>query len=865
MAQREREGVRYVNVERKEETRTAANNGSASENNGQTETPRILRKLALRGRTGSKYYNPGQADGYTETNLQRYLDLTVAPLQRRSDALNAFYDDTMAQKYVPQEELRAANRLAANDMLYARTGATDASAWLYANANRLEDDAIDSLAREIAARRDSELALRNMSDSLGNYWGQFESEDAYKEALAQQAEYERLLNLDTQALEAEIARKESEAQSEDVEMVDGKPVMRVQTLEEYLGLRGDAERSADESKSELAQMRLDLRNAQSVQTLAQYEKMAQEPGFAESAQEGLAMENPTWQEYLGWLLFGNARLGGQDPANLATFARDNRKWLQASQSDAALNPLGNDAVAASYMYDDEVEIYSGLLAREGKEVADAYLAALRPQLSAREGESIANEASDSMLKQGIYGLSGSFLESMRALGQLAQPDAPMPVSATEYALSKIGENLDETGWRVGDWNLGRVTYDLATNFGGNAAPMAIGNLIAPGAGAVAMGVVSGAGALRDAMRQGYSYGEALPYAAMSGLSEAGMSYLLGGIRQLGGKGTRHVAQRLIGKVGNRFARAGLNWGLNALGEFSEETIQSALDPVLRNWLLDENNEIKLYDEQYLYEGLLGALTSVLLGVGEFRQNLRVQDFGTGVMESGNAQALIEHAQQMGDSSEAARLAREMQSGVMPTNAQSVGELAVAYANEGGDASFMQPQPDANAVSVGEMGDDVLSQLYAQADEAAQTPEEADAWRRAVDLAYEAGRRGMPEDELSRFELSGANVPEEARMQAYYAGRADAQSEQAAREAVYEEGNTEAAAQPVQADVAQAQATDAAVPTAVQTDVAAQTAAQASQATQVSSRASDSTARKRLPDWAALQKAPLSQKGSCQRS
>ena len=84
----------------------------------------------------------------------------------------------MAQKYVPQEELRAANRSAANDMLYARTGATDASAWLYANANRLEDDAIDSLAREIAARRDSELALRNMSDSLGNYWGQFESEDA---------------------------------------------------------------------------------------------------------------------------------------------------------------------------------------------------------------------------------------------------------------------------------------------------------------------------------------------------------------------------------------------------------------------------------------------------------------------------------------------------------------------------------------------------------------------------------------------------------------------------------------------------------------------------------------------------------------
>ena len=233
---------------------------------------------------------------------------------------------------------------------------------------------------------------------------------------------------------------------------------------------------------------------------------------------------------------------------------------------------------------------------------------------------------------------------------------------------------------------------------------------------------------------------------------------------------------------------------------------------------------------------------------------------------------------------------------------------------------MQPQPDANAEArraegartwsaaesaapeyraseaqagtnaVGEMGDDVLSQLYAQADEAAQTPEEADAWRRAVDLAYEAGRRGMPEDELDRFDLSNVESQEEARRaeaprtaqsapqgrntaqakrravrSAYYAGRADAQSEQAAREAVYEEGNTEAAAQPVQADVAQAQATDAAVPTTVQTDVAATQASQADARMQggtpkgspftkgelsakLTEGLSSHAARKRLPDW-----------------
>ena len=779
---------------------------------------------------------------YDQSDFQSYLDRRSEMARELSDA----YSNT--ERYQSPQQIDATANRIRSQYADAFSGQEAALSWVKRNADNYSWDDYVALRDYVSGANDElNKLIEDITGNAREYWGQFESEDAYKEALAQQAEYERLLNLDTQALEAEIARKESEAQSEDVEMVDGKPVMRVQTLEEYLGLRDDAEQSADESKSELAQMRLDLRNAQSVQTLAQYEKMAQEPGFAERAQVGLAMENPTWSR---WRVHTADQL-----ANPVTYARDNReKILESTDYQDGTSMYGFPMGLATYMEDDEIELYSGILARDGREAADKYFDALRPVLTERMGTGIANSISDSMLKQGLYGLVGSANESIRALGQLAQLDAPMPVSATEYALSAIGENLDETGWRVGDWNLGRVTYDLATNLGGNVAPMAIGNLIAPGAGAVAMGVVSGAGALRDAMRQGYSYGEALPYAAMSGLSEAGMGYLLGSIRQLGGVGTRHVAQRLIGKVGNRFARAGLNWGLNALGEFSEETIQSALDPVLRNWLLDENNEIKLYDEQYLYEGLLGALTSVLLGVGEFRQSLRVQDFGTGVMESGNAQALIEHAQQMGDSSEAARLAREMQSGVMPTNAQSVGELAVAYANEGGDVSFMQPQPDPNAVAVGEMGDDVLSQLYAQADEAAQTPEEADAWRRAVDLAYEAGRRGMPEDELDRFDLSNVESQEEARRaeaprtaqsapqgrntaqakrravrSAYYAGRADAQSEQAAREAVYEEGNTEAAAQPVQADVAQAQATDAAVPTAAQTDVAAQTAAQASQA------------------------------------
>ena len=76
-------------------------------------------------------------------------------------------------------------------------------------------------------------------------------------------------------------------------MVDGKPVMRVQTL-------------------------------------AQYEKMAQDPSFARSVQEGLAMENPAWSR---WRLYSADQL-----ANPVTYARF-MVWLGARMK--AFAPLGS--------------------------------------------------------------------------------------------------------------------------------------------------------------------------------------------------------------------------------------------------------------------------------------------------------------------------------------------------------------------------------------------------------------------------------------------------------------------------------------------------------------------------------------------
>ena len=79
MAQREREGVRYVNVDARKRRALPPITAVQAKTTGKQKRRAFCASWRCGGRTGSKYYNPGQADGYTETNLQRYLDLTIAP------------------------------------------------------------------------------------------------------------------------------------------------------------------------------------------------------------------------------------------------------------------------------------------------------------------------------------------------------------------------------------------------------------------------------------------------------------------------------------------------------------------------------------------------------------------------------------------------------------------------------------------------------------------------------------------------------------------------------------------------------------------------------------------------------------------
>lgn len=60
---------------------------------------------------------------------------------------------------------------------------------------------------------------------------------------------------------------------------------------------------------------------------------------------------------------------------------------------------------------------------------------------------------------------------------------------------------------------------------------------------------------------------------------------------------------------------------NFAGEFTEEYVADEFNPVLRNVFLGENNEFKVYDDEFVESGLIGGFTGAILGSPSFVTNI----------------------------------------------------------------------------------------------------------------------------------------------------------------------------------------------------------------------------------------------------
>lgn len=580
------------------------------------------------------------------------------------------------------------------------------------------DKLISSLTRGI----DELNGLKNTLDREYDYWSQWETEDDYKKWQEQVKEYERLSSYDVEGgksnlevLQAQL--DEANAQYDNAKweygrqgatLLDGKlhaddPDWRFREQWDRLA---ENERRRDELQAQVDALSQDVKQAEEFQTANRYNALTEEPDFKEYSQKGEALKNPTMEE---WDARDKRNFNSDIVGNVVTFSRDN--WMRLLEDKTQGKFILGDPIYR-FMQDDEVNIYNYLLAKEGEKSAQQYLDALSDMLNYRSGmaqaENIKNlDPAMRTLATGLYGVQAGAEQFGRGIQQIFTDEA-LPTTATQYGSAQVREDLADTGWRLPDWlggaSLGQMAYDTVTTTtnmapsillsavtGGLGAPSAL----ASGIGAATLGASAGGNAVNQALKEGYSKEQARTYGLLVGASEAGLSYLLGGISSLGGKASGHVIQNTVQNIDNALLRIAADTGLHMLSEGTEEYLQDILEPAFRNLIFDENNEIKLVSSDAAYSFLLGSLTAGLLEGGNIaRSDINFNQLGKSIRESGNYEALLENALNLPETTEAHQTAVKLRDGSLHANNVNVGELFAGYAEAGGNVDFLNPKEEA---------------------------------------------------------------------------------------------------------------------------------------------------------------------------
>lgn len=346
---------------------------------------------------------------------------------------------------------------------------------------------------------------------------------------------------------------------------------------------------------------------------------------------------------------------------------------------------GRDTAAYITMTRDEIDTYRYWLAKN-KEVADRYIKHLKPQLIERASdivdqniEDIENEGFKKVVR-GFMTAAGSGKNVGRAIrnipAAIVGSEDVEGAGIVERGQQKMAQRLEGVEKGVNDF-----IYNMIPMI-----PTAAVSMV-PGAGAALSAGYTAArsygGTYADTIQQGYAPGEAQRYALVNAASEAGMQYLLGGIAKTGGsKSLSSTLQRAAQKAANNPAAAK---GLAILGnmgsEAAEEYLQANLDPVLRNTILDENNELNPVSRDKWEAAVMGALMSLVMNApSEISEGVRTAQSGRAYNSPDVMQALVERGLASGADTaanrQAQRIAGKLDAGKAISNFE-VGSLAQA--------------------------------------------------------------------------------------------------------------------------------------------------------------------------------------------
>lgn len=264
------------------------------------------------------------------------------------------------------------------------------------------------------------------------------------------------------------------------------------------------------------------------------------------------------------------------------------------------------------MQDDERALYLYLVKNRGIEEAEEYRRELGLSARALPGTRDAAENAGFLGKLGIAAVSG-FTDAIA--GNAAAADAlrgRTPLNNPLDAVSGTARESINSG-------VGKTVFDLVKTGANQLPAMAMGYATGfPGLQTVLMSTGAGGMAYKQALAEGMTKEQATTYGVINGLSEYLTEALVGVMPGPNGKiDLADTAKEAIAKnVNSAVGRFAANYGVNSLGEATEEYLQEVLDPLFRYIATGEAQDwdiSELWSEDALYSALLGGLSGGMLG------------------------------------------------------------------------------------------------------------------------------------------------------------------------------------------------------------------------------------------------------------
>ena len=308
--------------------------------------------------------------------------------------------------------------------------------------------------------------------------------------------------------------------------------------------------------------------------------------------------------------------------------RDQRNTFETN----ADKKIKEDAARKANPYYDDVQ-----KAGQYKKKLSNELEALRSQRdeereAVEEGQEIYEKIEDNDVLEIAFKLAAGVENGVTSIGnRIADKDYYAP-SSWQIAASLATEDLNQDGIflpeRLGGGTLGGAIGDAAYSIG-NMAPAlaaaaaatylskgALGKEAAAMIGEAAFATTFGASAYgnayAEAINNGYDKQVAGSYASAIAASEVLSNYFLGGISKVGGKLTNNALDKALDRVSSTALKTAAKFAGKVGSETFEEWGQAIVEPMLKNIILGESNEIDPLSPEALYSGLLGGFTALVL-------------------------------------------------------------------------------------------------------------------------------------------------------------------------------------------------------------------------------------------------------------